>query len=203
MDIAAGDVIQVACLCRQNLRDAYNLWDYVMVAQAGAATSYEELATGLKAAVGPLYQQVLSENAEFIGLTTKRLNPLPVSVAFDPGASNIPGLITGDGMSRQTCGALTKLTQLGGKAFRGRAYIPYPSESANDADGNPTAGYKVNLGNLGAFMMAPITITGTGKSVTIAPAIWHKATRTYTLTTGYRVNPYWITQRRRARTRPS
>jgi len=129
--------------------------------------------------------------------------PLPVSVAFNPGAANLPGTVTGDGMSRQTCGAITKRTQLGGPKFRGRAYLPYPAESRNDADGNPTSQYKTDAAALGTLLLSPIVITTGGKTITLQPGIYHRPDHTITPVTSFSTHDYWITQRRRARTRPS
>jgi len=203
MNVAADDVIQLPCLCRQNLRDAYNLWHFIVVSAAGPAITYADLATTLKAAVEPSYTQLLNVNAEFVGMTIKRMRPLPQSGAVNPGASNAAGLVTGDGMSRQTCGAVTKFNELAGPANRGRAYMPYPSETDNDADGNPTAGYKVRVKVVTDLLLKPMTVVSGTTTVIMLPIIYHKATGLFAPVTGSRVNDYWTTQKRRAKVRPS
>jgi len=203
MDIAVADIIQVAVLCRANLRDAYNLYHYRVAALGAGGMTYEELALAMKSAAEATYPNLLSENAELIGVTTKRLKPLPQSVAFNPGASNTPGVVTGDVMSRQTCGMITKQSQFSGPANRGRVYVPYPSETHNDADGNPLGAYVTLLGGLATAFLVPLSIVVGAKTCTIVPVIYSQETTLTTDVTKTQARPYWTTQRRRARTRPS
>lgn len=198
--VAPFDIVRVSVLCRVGTRDAYNIWYFVASGTTGVGTiTYDDLATTWKTLAEAVYPGVMSPSGTLIGASVNRAFPAPPTPSINAGDSDLPGLITGDVMSRQTCGAVTKRTELAGKAYRGRAYIPFPSEASNDADGNPTNGYRTAVATLCGSFCAAQTITVGTATIILYPIIYHKATSTYTVVSSFNVRTYWTTQRRRNR----
>lgn len=50
-----------------------------------------------------------------------------------------------DPLPKQATGLFTKITPIGGRSGRGRTYVPFPSTTDCEPDGNPTAAYIVKL----------------------------------------------------------
>jgi len=94
-------------------------------------------------------------------------------------------------------GILTKLTASAGVRYRGRVYLGYLTETANDTDATPTAAGRALMQALATDMAIGDTIVGVGGSTGINPVIFHKDTKTSTYITGMNARDYWGTQRRR------
>lgn len=115
---------------------------------------------------------------------------------FSTGVGFAGGL-AGDVLPTQTAGLITKRTAVPGRRGRGRAYIPFPTESYNDANGLPTNAYMTPAGAL-AFSISQSVLVGTlidGNY--LDPVILHRDTGGTSDILATLARQKWATQRRR------
>jgi len=105
------------------------------------------------------YQPLLSAAATFRGITVALLEagapPFQRSTL-----AGVAGDVAGDPLPRQTCGMVTLRSTVGGRAGRGRIYLPFPSETHNQTpDGVPTGAYVTAAQTLGEVFVGQQVIT--------------------------------------------
>jgi len=145
-----------------------------------------------------LYIALMSPSADYIGVATQKIFPVPKHIP-DVDLTGIGvGTATGHILPRQTSGIVTKRTAFAGKKYRGRVYVPFPSEADNqDPQGTPTAGYITRLNTFKTSLIGNWTINTGGNQATMVPVLWHEDTSTYTDITGSTSQARWGTQKRR------
>jgi len=194
--LATGDVVRVkiACTCRNQL--ALNVLHYQCTLSSGSVTT-ADCATRIDQVVEPQMKPLLSVNAQYYGVNVQLIDP--VAAAADTEAGNAgAGTATGDVLPLQVCGIITKRSALLGRKHRGRMYIPFPSEADNDSNGVPSSTYFTNLAVLAAVVLAPITVSPGGGTLTLFPCIYHKGQVPLTdILIGWTRRQRWATQRRR------
>ena len=141
-------------------------------------------------------------NAQYRGLGVRKIWPHPLTVeavsTFAGGAGNVAG----DPLPFQVAGIATKKTNLPGKSFRGRVYLPFPSEASNDVDGNPTMGYGTLAQTFLAAVQLSYIISATppappGDNASFTPCVWSRKLLQGTFTIAHAFKDKWATQRRR------
>lgn len=175
----------------------------------GTPVTEGEVIDAFSSALAPLYKPLISVQAEYVGADIRDVQgtPLPVASASVVGqgmGSDTTALLPG-----QVSGLISTLTNLSGRQYRGRMYVPFPGLASSN--GNippaPTAAYVTRLNNLGAELFTPTTINnvaGTG-TVTLSPVLHHSQPKGTpppvippdTFITGFRGNSLYATQRRR------
>jgi hypothetical protein len=195
--LVAGDVyrVVVGTFTRQQL--GLNVLHYEVAAVAGAVSD-QDMTNSLDVTGSVLYQAMLGAASTYWGIKSTRVFPLPSPIPVVTSANNGIGVASGDTMSLQTCGIITKLTNLLGRANRGRMYIPFPTEVYNDGNALVTAAYQTLATALANWFLAPQTFIYGIASVTIIPVLWHYATHVWVPITGYRVRGIWGSQHRRS-----
>lgn len=145
------------------------------------------------------YKGLLHSGATYYGVRIQRIQPgvpgLPaVSANFSGG-----GLAGAAGLPPGTSGVITFRTPLAGRSWRGRIYVPFPSEADNgDVTGRPVAGYVTNLAALGLLYRTPTTQTVGGDSVTLEMGVFSRKVPAFTVVTQHVARDRWATQRRRS-----
>jgi len=195
--LTIGDVIQLRVGCYQTPQAGLNILHYKVVAITPPAPTLAEFVTTVDTSVHPLYKELLNSQSEYIGVGARILLPTPsaeTSTTLNRGV----GLRLGDPMPSQVAGIITKLTDLPGRANRGRMYVPFPSEESGDLDGTPVAQYVTDLTTLAASLLAPWVVTGGGGGdADLDPVVFHELTGLTTPITGNKPRDKWATQRRR------
>jgi hypothetical protein len=133
------------------------------------------------------------------------LSSVPLWAPAGSIAGNGVGTAGAVHLPKQTCGLISYVDGLSGRAHRGRMYVPFPSSADNVADGVPTVGYVVNLGALLTALLVPIIVVGAGGNTTIQPGLYHRAKvgpppvpQSITILSGPPTpSTLWATQRRR------
>lgn len=143
---------------------------------------------------------LLATSATYRGVQVQRIWPLPRTFPSVVTASAGAGTgAVGDPLPRQTSGIITLNTEFAGRAFRGRIYLPFPSEGANDVDGTPTAAYLTSLQAFATDLATTESIADAGANlVVLTPVIYHflQPGTSHTVTAGV-ARDKWATQRRR------
>lgn len=195
--MAVGDILQVTFLCRFGDQVGLNVRHYRVSAQTLNPPTFQATADALSTIFGPLYRDCLSDKAVY-GLTrVQKIRPtpptLPIESAIGFGAGNRPG----DPLPKQVSGLISLRTMFAGRAFRGRAYIPFPDEQANDATAVPTPGYIIAITALGSAMIMSRTVVEGANSWTLDPIIFNRVSGGFTVLLAHQERTVWATQRRR------
>lgn len=193
-----GDLLQVRMVCVCGEQTALNIRHYVITAIAGVERTRLQIVQDMDNAYAPLYKALMSNEAQYRGMDIKRLAPGVPTVSDATAANNGAGTLVSDVLPRQVCGVIGLKTALAGRKYRGRVYVPFPSESVSSVLGTPTAGHVTALGNLSAQLTAAFNSTQGLNTTTLAPVLLHKGSPPSwdNLTTGI-VRGRFGTQRRR------
>jgi hypothetical protein len=194
---ALNEIYEVRPICYTNDQVGLSVLHYQVIAIGVGTVEDGDFADQLSTILGPLYGQLISEQAEYLGVEVQKVWPLPRLDAQSSDLNNTPGVIAGDTLPTQSCGLIRKRTGFAGKHNRGRMYVPFPSENDNDVDGQPTAPYLVSLANLAAALEVSFVVTVGIDSVTLEPVIYDRVAHTTTGITHMPRQDQWATQRRR------
>jgi len=198
--IAIDDVFEVKLYsyCRDQL--GLNVLHYVCT-QAPAnppANTIGILATAVDAKFAVPMKGAMSSEASYEGASLRFLGPGLQSMEFVETTGAGVGTTAGDVLPTQVSGIITKRTLRPGRAFRGRMYIPFPSETNSDTKALPTAAYLAKLATISTALLqvisdgvAPIPVE---LSLIVGKGISAANTRLVLSTTN---NRKFATQRRR------
>lgn len=197
-NLVSNDLLEMRIVCATADQVSVNVLHYQARQVTGTVTD-QEAADHVEQGVDLLYQSLLSVHATYRGVSAQRIFPLPKTV---PAVAQNPlvGTHVGDLLPKQVSAVVTKQTRFAGRKYRGRIYIPFPSESANDTDSTPTAAYLATVEQLAAFLLQPIPVAGAGGGgATLTPILLHRdpVAPTFDDITTWRVNDKWGNQRRR------
>jgi len=143
----------------------------------------------------PVYVPLLSAQAYYYGLQSVRV--LPTRAQPDETITGLPG--TGGPLlgPRQAAAIVTKRTALGGRAGRGRIYVPFlPTLLIANGHLEPVAGLPA-LQALAAVLFNPIVLTAHGVGATLAPLLNSPANLAGNPIVGYVARTRLATQKRR------
>jgi len=205
LTVQTNDLLEMRLVTTFGSQTAFNVRHYTMTAGTSGSTTLGQCATALDSAFRALYRAVLSAGANWRGTMVRRILPIPPSPPAWDVTNAGAGLVAGDTIPGQCCGVISLITAFAGRAFRGRVYVAFPSETDNQATGIPSAGYSTNLTSLANQFATSLTLVGTG-AITLTPGLFHRTTLTASPIVGAIGRGFWGTQRRRGgfgRTNPS
>lgn len=192
-----NDVYEIGLYSRRGEQLGINVLHYRVSNVIPPGPSDQEIANAFQTAYDSQYQALLSTNATFVGATAQKIRPLPSGPTFQSTGPPISGLDPGDVLPNQVSGLLRVRTAGGGRRARGRIYIPFPSESANESPGIPTTPYLANLQALATALIAAISILGAVGSATLNIGVFSRVDNLQRDATAIDTRPLWATQRRR------
>lgn len=196
--IAVNDIweVKIGTYCAGQA--GLNVRHYIAGVVTGTSATDIQLALLLDNLFAPLYKPLMAFTATYYGVQVQRVQPLPRTSPV-VSAANV-GIGTGgtSALPTQVSGIVTLQTGFAGRAFRGRAYVPFPSSASNDAVlDRPTPGYVGPLLALGVAMRTAALVGTAGNTVNMLPVLYHRATGTSSFLTFARANAKWATQRKR------
>lgn len=195
--VAVNDILQVRFVSMTAEQFAVNVRHYrVSLITAGTPTD-ANVATRLGAIFAPLYKGLMSNAAQFWGISVQIISPTKRPMVTDI-TERAAGGDADDLLPRQTCGLISLKTALTGRKERGRLYVPFPSEAANDPGALPSVAYLLNLDLLRSELAVTQTLVVGANTVQVKPVIWHRSTSTYSDVTATVMRDRWATQRRRS-----
>lgn len=197
MALALGEIYMARLYCQAGVQAGINVRHYKIVAIGNPANEVDDLAVVLDNALAGLYKNLLSVNASWIGVNIQRVYPLPPTVAVGANANAGPGLVVGDILPGQTAGLISLRTAFAGRSFRGRAYIPFPSESDSQPSGVPSAAYMTSLAAIADILVQDQEFGDPANPATARPVIWSRKDTVPNDITGAVTRNGWATQRRR------
>jgi len=197
MRLEVGALWQLRIACYTPNQVGINVINYRVDAVTGLGALDTEAVDELDNVFDGLYRDVLCAGARYRGCSLQRFRPMPRSVPVTSVTRDGVGNVAGDLMATQVAGIISFRTAFAGPRFRGRIYLPFPSEASNFVDGLPTAGYVVSAGLIAAQIIAPHTVGVTGGTSTLIPILWHRDLNTYDDLVAVGARQLWATQRRR------
>jgi hypothetical protein len=163
-----------------------------------AAPTDAQSASHFDALIDTEYKAILNNVAAYRGVTFQRVFPLPRTRAAI--ATTGAGVGTGGAspLPKQVAGVITWLTPFAGPAFRGRSYLPFPSEEHNTSNGVPQAAYTTACNTLATLLITPQTVLGgPGQTVTWTRVLANLLDNIYIEVDGFLSRPRWATQKKR------
>lgn len=203
---ALNDIIRIRIATYTPSQAAINTMHYKVIAVAGTSSDTATAATTFDTALSTPYKNIMSDNARYRGLSVQRIFPGIVTVPDIVVASDGPGVVASDLLPGQVSGIGSWRTDLAGRKYRGRVYIPFPAESHNDVTGIPTAAYVTLLDTLLTALSVTRTVGGGGNTADLRCVLFHRSTNTSDQIVAQVARPRWATQKRRGnygRTNPT
>ena len=198
-----NDVISVKYICsskpaNENVSLAINQMHYNAFSKVGLGATEQEVADGFSQALSLRYGLLFNPTSKFEGVIVQRVHPLPLGAQFKSTVGNQIGARPFETLPFQVCGALTKLTPFGGRKYRGRVYVPFPTEDDQTAANEPSANYLNLILALGGELIASRVI-GAINVTSFQAVLFHGGTPPNHITaiTGIQNRLYWTSQRRR------
>lgn len=212
--LVQGNIIQSRTWVTSGDQAAVNVRHWVVETHTGNGAELVDFAAALNTALSTPYKAAIATVAVYRGVQTSRIWPLPPTVAENAVTGAGPGVNAGEVLPKQCSGLVGLTTDLAGRKFRGRVFIPFPHEGNNSATAVPDAlylGFLDSIGNAYSSNYTPgvgpdtsfvkpclptrVLRAGTGPGTPNPPR--YDLTGGRTLITGYIVRPFWATQRRR------
>src|SRR5690242_17078290 len=132
--VVAGDKLRVTFICAEADQLGLNVVWMRCVSVGATSRNDDFVAHALDLLAEPKYKALLNNNAEYVGISVQNVLPTlrPSVQTYD---SRGPGTAGAESIPKQVSGIITKVGAAGGRGRKGRAYIPFPAEDDNDADG--------------------------------------------------------------------
>jgi hypothetical protein len=195
--VAVNDIYLLRCVARMPGQTAFNVSYWRSAGETAPVPAISTIVAQFETRFFAAYKGLMPTVAEWRGCGLRKIRPAPPT----PESFNVthagPGDLASAPLPTQTCGLITLLTAFSGRKFRGRKYIPFPTEEDNTADAAPVATYVTRLNALKDFFTTTLSVAAGGGSIDLAPVIYHRATQTDDLVIGGRSATVWATQRRR------
>lgn len=193
-----GSVVGVQCWTTLDEQAACNTFYYKVTAIGGAPALDKDIGDAVGAIWGGNVPATQDDNTVFQGTYSKIV---PVGTNAPAGVLSTVGATSGTSGSvslpRQTSGLISWYTGQAGRAYRGRSYIPFPSQAQNGTDGFPNGGYTGVLAAVATALLGLTAISASGRTATIALVIRQRKLVAYQGVVSWIGRPVWATQRRR------
>lgn len=192
------DVYQVTLWTQLGNQAVLNLLHYKVTAIVGSPTM-EGVVDDLAASLGAIIKPMLSNIAIINGIILKKLIPA-LSVPVLSSNIAVAGDIVDTPMANQGAGVITKLTNLPGRAGRGRLYIGGLPEQATTDGLNLTPAAQARQVTAAGLLLVPITSGPAGNTAEFTPVLYHRLSNTVSDVTSLKSRAYIASQRRRGGT---
>jgi len=190
-------ILKGSIWCTDGDQASVNTVFYKVVSVGTPASTDADFAQTLDSAIGAVLITMLNNNASYRGVQGQIVFPLPVRVAAFNTASAGAGTSGATALPRQASGLISWKTNLAGRKFRGRTYIPFPATTSDTGNGIPTAGYITALSSF-ATALLNMTALATGcLTSTISLGVHSRVAHTTTDISSSLSQNRWATQRRR------
>lgn len=192
-----GQLFVMRIYCAAGNQVAVNIRHWLITTSVALGLNLEDIVGSIGTDLATLYKPCMGAGATYRGYD---FGPpgLAVEQPLISTQGQGAGTGTGDILPRNTSGLIHFGSGLTGRANRGRMYVAFPPEGFNDADGHPTAGYRLAADALGTYLAEPKSIIGSDGTGTITPVIHHRAGGAVTPITSSKCRSLWAHQDRRA-----
>jgi len=200
--LTVGMIIQARAWCGDANQVSVTTFHHRVDAATGPICTDVDFLTAWDTIYAPEFWGLLNNNASYLGSTVQILSPGPLGLLRKSIVGAHVGIGGADALPTQTSGLIRWGTNQGGRAYKGRVYMPFPSEQANNTTGYPVAGYIVGLDAIGNEYVNHTAWTLNGGNQTIVPVLVHRknkagVTPLPTQISSWQSSNQWATQRKR------
>lgn len=193
-----GDILEARIVTNILEQISVNRRYYVVLNSVGGGRTTQDAAEAIDSLMESAYKSAMPTGANYRGVSVQRVSPGPRTVAAVSVLNAGLGTAIGSLLPPQTCGIVALKTDLAGKANRGRAYIPWPSDSFMAGTGKPTAGYvATELQEIGNRMRTRVADNPLPDGADYDPILWKPPSGPQVLLITANARTEWATQRRR------
>lgn len=204
--IATGNLCQVRIWCVAEEQAAVNTVWYECAAAGLSPATDQDLCDTIDTLVAPLYQAWMSSATEYRGVEVMLVDPAPpYKPLFGPVIQNVnagPGITGTKVLPRQVCGLIKYSTGRAGRAFRGRLFIPFSSDSNYATNGQVNATGIAALSAIAVALLGDPGVSIGGRTATLVRILHHRKNKEGlypdpTPVTGGTISSSYATQRKR------
>lgn len=198
-NLQVGQIAKCNVWMEHGPQAAVNSHHFHVDSVGGNPSTDQDLSDTLDTAIAALYKGLLSNSANYKGIVTQLIWPLPVSVDVVTTANAAAGTAGVGDLPFQVSGLISWYTSLAGRHGRGRTYVPFPYSGDNQtgAGGIPAASYVTRLATLGTTINNVVNIALGGRSATVSHCLWDRVNHTFVRISSRTARTIWATQRRR------
>lgn len=194
-------LLQMRAWCKVGNQVSVTTFHHLVQSIDSGAPDDEDFLLHWEAIYGGIFKGLIANGVNYVGSTAQIITP-PIGLLRKNNITAGPGTGGTNTNATQVSGLIQWGTNLGGRKFRGRVFMPFPSEEENGVDGKPVAGYLIGLDGLGDEYVHHTNWIMTLGHATIVPVIRHRKDKTGvtsapTQITTYTSVPNWATQKKR------
>lgn len=193
--LVLNSILQARIITTLDAQTAYNVSHWKVTLSTGTGVTPLEAITQLRTNLLTAWPAILATLCSWRGIGGQQATVPKDAETFIAGP--IAGNSGGVPLPKQVCGVLSFYDGFAGRKHRGRAYLPFPSQSDNTTDGVPTAGYLTRAGAVMTVLSSSLAVIGAGGTAALGPCIFHRLTQTADLIQRQVVRTIWGTQRKR------
>lgn len=172
--MALNDIYRMTTFTKANNQLGINVYHYTVAVWTTGGATLAEVAADLATIFPGKLKPCMGDTASYSFLQLQKIWPLPIELAVQDATGAGNGGTVSPLLPKQVTGMIQKKTLYGGRPFRGRTYVPFPTEDDNTVNGVPTIGYLANLvGLAGTIILSRVVVGATGTTA-IVPVIYHE-----------------------------
>lgn len=195
--LVAGQTIEARFYFTLGTQVAIVVRHYEVASTTGTGGTDEQMAIVLGGVFPGPWKDLIANTARYEGLAVQIVKPVRQLEQVDKTGAGV-GVNASDPLPPQTAGRIKLRSALAGRSFRGRMYIPFPSEGQNAATGRPSTQYVTDLNTLIASVVATRTVGTAPNQTTVRPAIYSRKLGTKATLILAVASIFWGTMRRRS-----
>jgi hypothetical protein len=195
--LAINDIIRAQYVCSDSDQASFNTVHYKVTGVGGTPATLDDFAATWEAAIHALVKPLICNVSSFDGVIAQVISPLPLMARVFSTIHQGVGTGGAVGQGRQVAGLIRFRTDFAGPGFRGRNYLPFPSTSASQLYGTPTAAYNTAALALADAIFNFAAFAVGGRTATVDMGLFKRAGSIFTPVTNVSASPDWATQKRR------
>lgn len=196
-NLVTNQILQGTWFCQASDQISQTVRHWQVTSLAGTGSTVEAAAAALSQKFGTHLSHLMPTTALYVGMKLQVIKPTKLIAVYSTNGGAF-GDYTGALCPKQAAGVLALKTRLAGRSYQGRCYLPFPSEDANDAVGNPAAGYLAFSDAFGADIVQAQVVGTAPNQATLTPVIYSRKLNSWEPLTAYVSRQRWGTVRRRS-----
>lgn len=168
-----NDVVEVTLACRhENGQNGLMICHY-LITDSGENVFLEGCAEAVSEHFADSIKGLITNHARFEGVRCRVVKPVASDVVFSINGEG-DGTVTGDSLPTYVSGLLSLRTGFAGPSFRGRKYVPFPSESSNHLGGTPDDLHIASMLTLSDKFLSNVLADFGDSPATLSPGLYRK-----------------------------
>jgi len=197
ISLEVTDVVELKFYARSEGQYSQNVRHYRVTTLTGTSATDQEAASDFAGMFPGALRACMCEDASYLGLSTQIIKNTRRPRILDVTGAAV-GTFAGEQLPRQVAGLIRLGSEVASRSGRGRMYVPFPPETANQPNGVPSGAYRALLGDLAALLKTTVVVNGAAGTATLQPILYNRVTNGRIAITVAVDASVWATQRRRS-----